>query len=86
MLPTRDTMVPSLRGVIIPIGIGGTLDAISLQTGIFDGSATYYWLLTQKQLDEPKLDPKLPSPAEGLLAMASCTALDLVQDIPFVPF
>jgi hypothetical protein len=38
------------------------------------------------QLQEPKLNPLLPSPAEALSSMAACTALDLVKDFTFVPF
>jgi hypothetical protein len=77
----NDITIPNWRDIGFDF-----LNAMSLQTGIMDGMASYPRILTQMQLREPKLDPKLPSPAEALLAMASCTALDLVQEIPFVPF
>lgn len=42
-------------------------------------------LTGQFQLTESTLNPELPSLAEALLSMASCTTLDLIQDFPFVP-
>ena len=61
------------------------LRAMTLDLGIIDSNSSWAYLLTQFQLAVPQLDTRLPSPAEALLSMATCTALDLVQDIPFVP-
>jgi hypothetical protein len=60
------------------------LNALSLQTGIVDGDASLSRVLTQLQLKSPQLATNLPSPAEALLSMATCTMLDLTQGFPFV--
>lgn len=62
------------------------LNSMSLNTGMIDGDASMSRLLTQLQLHTSDLDPQLPSPAEALLAMASCTVLDLTRDFAFFPF
>lgn len=59
------------------------LNAMSLNTGMIDGNSSFSRVFTQLQLVEPGFPEVLPSPAEALLAMATCTALDLTWDIPF---
>jgi hypothetical protein len=83
MAPTIDDVAigPNWRLIFFDF-----LNAMTLNTGILDWKASYPRTLTQFQLREPKLNPLLPSPAEALLSMATCTALDLVKDFPFVPF
>jgi hypothetical protein len=65
--------------------ISELLRAMTLNTGIIDGSGPWPWLFTQFQLSGPELNTSLPSPAEALLSMGTCTALDLAKAIPFVP-
>lgn len=62
------------------------LNSLSLNNGVFDGDASTARILTQLQLTEPKLNKTLPSPAEALLSMTTCTVLDLTQNFPFQPF
>jgi hypothetical protein len=83
MAPTIDdvTILPNWRDIGFDF-----LNAMTLNAGVVDGDSSYARTLTQLQLREPKLNPLLPSPAEALLSMAACTALDLVKDFPFVPF
>ncbi|CAN9192379.1 unnamed protein product [Alternaria alternata] len=59
------------------------LNSLSLNNGVFDGDASTARIFTQLQLTEPKLNKTLPSPAEALLSMTTCTVLDLTQDFPF---
>jgi hypothetical protein len=61
------------------------LNSLSLNNGVFDGDASTARILTQLQLTEPKLNKTLPSPAEALLSMTTCTVLDLTQNFPFQP-
>lgn len=61
------------------------LNSLSLNNGVFDGDASTARILTQLQLTEPKLNKTLPSPAEALLSMMTCTVLDLTQNFPFQP-
>jgi len=42
-------------------------------------------IFTYLQLARPLLEDSLPSPAEALLSMATCTVLDLSRDFQFVP-
>ena len=62
------------------------LNSLSLNNGVFDGDASTARIFTQLQLTEPKLNKTLPSPAEALLSMTTCTVLDLTQNFPFQPF
>jgi hypothetical protein len=64
----------------------GFLEAMSLNSGVRNLSSSYARTLTSLQLTQPELNPLLPSPAEALLSMVSCTALDLTSDFPFVMF
>lgn len=64
----------------------GFVQSMDLNTGMFNLSSSYARTLTQLQLMTPDLNPTLPSAAEGLVSMATCTALDLTKDYPFVPF
>ncbi|KAF1937476.1 hypothetical protein EJ02DRAFT_437830 [Clathrospora elynae] len=59
------------------------LNSMSLNNGVFDGDASTARILTQLQLTEPALNKTLPSPAEALLSIMTCTVLDLTQDFPF---
>jgi hypothetical protein len=59
------------------------LNSLSLNNGVFDGDASTARIFTQLQLTEPKLNKTLPSPAEALLSMTTCTVLDLTQNFPF---
>ncbi|EOA84484.1 uncharacterized protein SETTUDRAFT_111827 [Exserohilum turcica Et28A] len=61
------------------------LNSLSLNNGVFDGDASTARILTQLQLTEPSLNKTLPSPAEALLSMMTCTVLDLTQNFPFKP-
>lgn len=61
------------------------LNSLSLNNGVFDGDASTARILTQLQLTEPSLNKTLPSPAEALLSIMTCTVLDLTQNFPFQP-
>jgi hypothetical protein len=71
-----------LDGGSIPSGI---LRAMTFNEGIIDSDFSWPYMLSQFQLSAPHLDTRLPSPAEGLLSIATCGALDLVKDMPFDP-
>ncbi|CAO2655079.1 Nn.00g118120.m01.CDS01 [Neocucurbitaria sp. VM-36] len=62
------------------------LNSLSLNNGVFDGAASTARIFTQLQLVQRELSAKLPSPAEALLSMATCTVLDLTRNFPFQPF
>ncbi|KAL6703897.1 hypothetical protein ACN47E_008933 [Coniothyrium glycines] len=63
------------------------LNSLSLNNGVFDGAASTARIFTQLQLSARKLSATLPSPAEALLSMATCTVLDLTRTFPFhAPF
>ncbi|KAF2108286.1 hypothetical protein BDV96DRAFT_587524 [Lophiotrema nucula] len=62
------------------------LNAMSLNTGMIDGNGSLPRTFTSLQLQEPRLNDSLPSPAEALVSMGLCTALDLIQGVPFVDF
>jgi hypothetical protein len=62
------------------------LIALSLQQGIINVSSSLSRVLTQLQLRSPELVTSLPSPAEALLSMTTCTVLDLAQGFPFVSY
>jgi hypothetical protein len=61
------------------------LNSMSLNNGVFDGDASIARILTQLQLTENTLNKTLPSPAEALASIMTCTVLDLTQNFPFQP-
>ncbi|KAF2668798.1 hypothetical protein BT63DRAFT_426063 [Microthyrium microscopicum] len=63
-----------------------TLNALSLNNGVIDGQASNARLLMQLMLQNMELNPALPSPAEALAVMTSCSLLMSSQDSPFVEF
>ncbi|KAF2734846.1 hypothetical protein EJ04DRAFT_543335 [Polyplosphaeria fusca] len=62
------------------------LNAMSLNMGVLDGNASTPRTLTSLQLQEPRLNDSLPSPAEALVSMSLCTALNLIKGVPYVDF
>lgn len=62
------------------------LNSMQLNAGLNDGNASMTRTLTQLQLMQWNLNPQLPSPAEALLSMSTCTVLDLTRNFPFVSF
>ena len=62
------------------------ITAISLNTGVMDGSASNSRLLTQFILLSPALNPSLPSIAEALAVLAGSTLLLSTIDAPFIHF
>jgi hypothetical protein len=67
------------------VGITAT-NALSLNNGVEDGDAQNARILTQLMLQKGELNPALPSPAEALAVLTSCTLLMSAQDSPFVEF
>jgi hypothetical protein len=63
----------------------GFVGPMGLNSGVRDLNSSYARALTSLQLTQPELNRSLPSPAEALLSMVACTALDLTGDFPFVP-
>ena len=61
-------------------------NALSLNTGVNDANASNSRLLTQLFLEEPELNVALPSPAEALAVLSSCTLLMAAKDAPFVDY
>lgn len=59
------------------------LEAMSLNKGDIDSYQSVSRILTSLQLQKPSLNETLPSPAEALVSLALCKALDLVQGVPF---
>lgn len=60
--------------------------SVSLNDGINDGNSSNARLLTDLALQQPSLNPALPSPAEALAVMAGSTLLTSSLHAPFVPF
>ncbi|KAF2834162.1 hypothetical protein M501DRAFT_944746 [Patellaria atrata CBS 101060] len=61
-------------------------NSLSLNTGINDANASNSRILSQLILRKPSLNPALPSIAEAIAVLASCTLLQSSQDSPFVQF
>ena len=62
------------------------MNSLSLNNGVMDGDASNARLLSQLMLKEASLNAGLPSPAEALAVMTSCTLLMSAVDSPFVEF
>jgi hypothetical protein len=59
------------------------LEAMSLNAGDIASHQSVSHILTSLQLQKPRLNETLPSPAEALVSLALCKALDLAQGVPF---
>jgi len=57
--------------------------SLSLGTGVLDANASRPRFFNQLQLQEARLNPLLPSPAEALSSMAMCTVLDFDRQAPY---
>lgn len=61
-------------------------NSISLNDGISDGQSANVRLLTQLILNDPALNPSLPSLAEALAVLSACTLLQSSLDSTFLHF